>query len=74
MLQLGPVFLEVGDHRQDVDDEESGYGSNVAQDTAYLRVEDRDQGGDGEDDDVDTVEYLICDLLVSKEELEAKGP
>ena len=72
MLELSPVFLEVSDHREYVDDEEAGDSSDGAQDAANLRVEDGDQGGHNEDHDVDAVENLVGDLLVPEEQLEAK--
>ena len=72
MFQLSPVFLEVSDHREYVDDEESGDGSDGAQDAADLRVEDRNQGGNDENHDVDAVENLVSDLLVPEKQLEAK--
>ena len=74
MLQLRPVLLQVRYHRQDVDYKEAGDGANEPEDTTDLGVEDGDEGGDQEDHDVHPVEYLVYDLLVSEEKLEAQGP
>ena len=42
MLELSPLFLEVSDHGEYIDDEEAGDSTDGAQDAADLRVEDGD--------------------------------
>ena len=58
---------------QNVDDKKPSYRADQTQNTSYLWVEYGDEGRHDEDYDVDTVEYLVMDLLVSEEQLEAEG-